>query len=226
MGRESDQEDLELLDRWIAGDRTAGNRLVRKHYASVTVFFNNAVSEDDRQDLAQKTFQRLITAKDGFRGDCSVRTYLFMLARRVLIDHLRSRYRRKNKGDLDPLTHSVEDVDGVTPSRVVADLQRAHTLLKCLRALPVDDKQLLELFYWQGCKAEELGKVFRRPTDGPEGVPEGTIRRRIHDTKGKLRKCLEDCSTPKAGEQSQSDEEIEDELRTLGRLLASGPSAV
>lgn len=125
------------------------------------------------------------------------------------MDHLRRRYRK----DFDPLTHSVVDVDGATPSRVIAELGRAHQLLVCLRALPVETKQMLELYYWQGCTAAELGAIF--------GVPEGTIRRRVFDAKAALR-----AGMLAGGESPEGDDvALEQQLRELGVLLAVGPVA-
>jgi RNA polymerase sigma-70 factor (ECF subfamily) len=202
--RDAGSEDAALLERWQAGDRAAGTRLIRRHHASIAGFFANSVSDDDRQDLAQQTFERITRGKQGFRGDCSVRTYFFRVARGVLVDHLR----RHRKG-FDPLTASLEDVGGMTPSRVVAELGRTHALLGCLRALPLEAKELLELYYWQGCTAAELGQVLE--------IPEGTVRRRIFDAKGRLRACL------RAGA-PQGERGLDEQLRALGLLLVAGPT--
>lgn len=223
----NDEEDTALFERWLAGDTGAGNKLVRKHFDDVAAFFNNAVGEDLRQDLAQQTFEKLIMAKGGFRRDCSVRTYIFVLARRVLFDHLRAEYRKKNQGELDPITHSIEDVDGVTASRLVFEVKRTRKLLTCLRALPVDTKQLLELYYWQDWTAEDLGKVFAEPEDGPP-VPAGTIRRRVHDAAKRLRACLgrEAAQSPPDEGEDHADPELDAEMRALGKLLEEGPAGV
>jgi RNA polymerase sigma factor (sigma-70 family) len=218
----SADEDAQLLARWRAGDRDAGNRLVRKHYRNVTATFVNSVGDDDRQDLVQETFGRLTTAKDGFRGEGGVRAYILAIARNVLLDHLRRRY-RGNK-DFDPLTHTVEDVDGATPSQVVAEVQRTHRLLTCLRALPIDIKQMLEYYYWQGLTAEALGKLLATPKDGPDGIPPGTIRRRIHDAKVKLRACMDAGGAAPAVDGVSEAHDLDEDLRALGRLLTSGPA--
>lgn len=203
-------EDAALLERWRGGDRHAGSCLVRRHHASIAGFFANAAGDGERQDLTQQTFERITRGKDYFRGDCSVRTYFFRVAHGVLVDHLRRRYRK----DFDPLTHSVVDVDGATPSRVIAELGRAHQLLVCLRALPVETKQMLELYYWQGCTAAELGAIF--------SVPEGTIRRRVFDAKAALR-----AGMLAGGESPEGDDvALEQQLRELAVLLAVGPVAV
>jgi RNA polymerase sigma-70 factor (ECF subfamily) len=216
--------DAQLLELWRAGDRRAGNQLVRRYHVPVSGFFKNAVGDDERQDLVQETFRGLTTAKDAFRGDGGVRSFVFGIARKVLLDHLRKRYRESKH--FDPLTHTVEDVDGATPSQVVAELQRSHRLLTCLRALPVDIKQLLELYYWQGLTAEELGRVFAEPGHVTESIPPGTIRRRIHDAKQKLRACLEAGGAASPAGEDRAEELLEDELRVLGQVLVSGPSAV
>lgn len=208
-GRGAASEDARLFDRWRAGDREAGSRLVRRHHARIAGFFARSVDEDERQDLTQQTFERITRGKHGFRGDCSVRTYFFRVARGVLVDHLRRRYRR----DFDPLTHSVMDLGAVTPSRVVVELGRAHALLAGLRSLPLETKLLLELYYWEGLTAKELVEVFE--------VPEGTIRRRVFDAKVRLRAALLD------GNGAELDDTgLAERLRELRSLLANGPTSL
>lgn len=201
-------EDALLLDRWRAGDREAGGRLVRRHHASIAGFFASSSSADERQDLTQQTFERITRGKHCFRGDCSVRTYFFRVAHGVLVDHLRRRYRK----DFDPLTHSVMDLGAITPSRVFVELERTHALLACMRALPLETKLLLELYYWNGLTAVELGEVFE--------VPEGTIRRRVFDAKAKLRAALRGSGA------ELDDTGLAERLAELGTLLAKGPTSM
>jgi len=202
-------EDAVLLVRWKAGARDAGSSLVRRHHRSIAGFFGNAVGDSERQDLTQQTFERITRGIGEFRGDCSVKSYFFRVARGVLVDHLRTRHCR----DFDPLTRSVEDL-GPTPSRIVVELGRTHMLLWCLRALPMDAKQMLELYYWHGCTAGELRAIF--------DAPEGTIRRRVFDAKARLRACLRDREARGQSERVA----LEQQLRELRGLLALGPVGV
>lgn len=213
MASDEKPDDLELLHRWREGDRQAGNHLVRKYHIPVSGFFKNSVSDEEREDLTQATFEKLMHAKDQFEGKSSFRNYLFTIARHTLLDHLRQRYRR---GTFEPLTHTVEDIDEATPSQVVVNLQRTQRLLTCLRELPVDTKQLLELYYWQGCTAGDVGEIY--------GIPPGTVRRRIHDAKAMLRRCLaKECGR---GATEQSDDVIDGQMQQLGQLLILGPTKV
>jgi RNA polymerase sigma factor (sigma-70 family) len=216
--------DFELLERWLQGDRKAGDQLVTKHYSQIRRFFTNSVADDEFQDLTNDTFKRLMTSKAKLDDTVSVRTVLFGIARRVLYDHLRKHYRHQTHG-FDPMTHSVADVEGATPSRAVAELEQYRRLVECLRALPVDIKLLLELYYWNGCTANELAEIYE--------IEPGTVRTRIHAARQRLKRCLEtgvspvqatpDEPTPAKLETDVPDDELARDLRAVGKLLTSGP---
>ena len=140
------------------------------------------------------------------RTMCAVLAGVFafgILAEPAAADH-RKRYR---KASFDPLTHTVEDVDGATPSRAVAELSRHRRLLACVRALPVDTKQLLELYYWHDGTAEELAEIY--------GLAPQSVRARVHVARKRLGHCIAQTREP--------DDDLDRELRELGQLLASGP---
>src|SRR5690606_17565980 len=137
--------DVELLERWRAGDRKAGGELVKKYFDAIRRYFINAVGDEERKDLTNETFRRLSDAMPRYQGNSSVRTFLYRIAKNVLNDHLRRRYRQSDRG-FDPLTHTVEDVEGATPSQAVERLQRYRRLVALLRALPVEIKQMMEQF--------------------------------------------------------------------------------
>lgn len=222
MGGDS---ELELLKEWRKGSREAGGRLVTVYYPRLRRFFTGSVGEDDAEDLTNDTLGRAMTTTVEVNDATDVRIFLFCLARRVLYDHLRKSYRRDARG-FDPLTHSVEDVDGVTPSQAVAELEQHHRILECMRTLPVETKLLLELHYWQGLKPNELAPIFEvKPT---------TIRTRLHGARKLLRELLiesdesfrvQHTTNEIADEEREpEDDELTHELRSVGEILSSGPS--
>src|SRR5262249_21580865 len=87
---EDTAEDLELLDRWCAGDKAAGNRLFRRHYRAIYRFFETK-GENDFDEPVQETFLTCVRKRDQFRRDASFRTFLFAIARLVLFEHWRKR---------------------------------------------------------------------------------------------------------------------------------------
>ena len=86
------ESDEELLERWRSGDREAGSRLIRRHFLNVRTYFRMRMP-GEYEDLVQETFTGLSKSFDNFRGHSSFRTYLFRIARNVLAEALRKRYR-------------------------------------------------------------------------------------------------------------------------------------
>ncbi len=163
-------EDVELLNAWKAGDRSAGARLFERHYASVLRFFYNKKAGATSKDLIQRTFLRCLEARDRIREGASFRAYLFGVARNVLLEHLRS-VRRDNRR-FDVMSTSIHDVSPQpTPNSLLAHKREVQLLMDALRRLPVELQIIIELYYWEHMSARELGVVI--------GVPEGTVRTRL-----------------------------------------------
>src|SRR3954468_7972952 len=91
---DSEREDLDLIARWKTGDQTAATRLVEKHSAALARFAASAGARNDIDELVQDTFVRAFNSLDGFRGESSLRTWLFTIERRLLLDRRRSIRRR------------------------------------------------------------------------------------------------------------------------------------
>ena len=74
-------EDIQLLDRYAAGDREAFDDLVRRHQRPLYSLLYRMVSDqDDAADLLQKTFLKAFTGIGGFERRSSFRTWLYQIA--------------------------------------------------------------------------------------------------------------------------------------------------
>lgn len=179
-------DDQQLLQRWREGDRSAGQRLVKRHYDSLFMFLWGKVDEQTSADLTQETFETLCTNQQRFRGDSSVRTYLFGIARWKLVDHLRRT--RKQRERFDPL-HDGIDVEVVERSMtsLFAHREREALLVRGLRSLPLDDQLLLELKDYENLTARELAGIFE--------VPAGTMAGRIARARERLRRAVQELSS-------------------------------
>ena len=168
--------DLELLEAWRRGDEGAGNELLKRHFRSVYMFFDSKVG-DGAEDLAQQTFLACVEARDRVdptRG--SFKSYLFGIARNLLLQFFR---RHRRGANVDFGTVSIEDLGGVSPSRVVAAREEHALLVDALRRLPVDAQIALELHYWEDMSASEIADVL--------SIPAGTARSRLHRAQQSLR---------------------------------------
>lgn len=161
--------------------------LFDRHYASITRFFRNKVGEPS--DLVQRTFLTALEAAPRFRGDSSVRTWLFGIAHRVLLRYFRDRRGPRATAPLP--SASVEDL-GESPSGAVVRRDEERLLLLALRRLPLEHQAMLELHYWEQLKVSEVAKVF--------GMPEGTVKVKMFRARKRLHELLE---TMEASEQAR-----------------------
>lgn len=160
--------DLQLLEKWRAGDEAAGSQLVSTYVRSLYGFFYNKLDQDV-EDLVQRVFLRCVESIDRFRADGSFRTYLFAIARNELYGYYRRRQRDLERLDFD--TVSIADLGAASPSQVMAENEEHRLLLRALRQLPVDLQIALELYFWENMRGPEIARVLE--------IPEGTVRTRI-----------------------------------------------
>ena len=148
--------DLALLDRWVAGDTTAGNALFKQYFAQLYRFFDNK-TEGDIDDLVQETFVACLKSRDTFQRQSSFRTYLFAIARYVLLAYWRKRTTGKASVPVDEV--SIASLSTSVGTRLANETERAR-LLDALRMLPIDQQVLLEMYYWQDFDRDQLAEIF------------------------------------------------------------------
>ena len=170
------EDDLGLLDRWRAGDNAAGNALFHRHFESLYRFFERK-TDGDVDDLVQETFLACLHSVEGFRRRSSFRTYLFAIARHTLFAYWRRRATAGKSLDFEEI--SVASLS-TTPGTRLAKQQERAALLDSLRALPLDQQILLEMFYWQEFDREQMAEIY--------DVEQATIGTRLF----RARKALQD----------------------------------
>jgi RNA polymerase sigma-70 factor (ECF subfamily) len=158
-------DDVQLLQAWRDGDTASGERLVAQHFDAVCRFFRNKVG-DEAPDLIQQTFLACCEGRDRIRGDSTFRTYLFGVARNVLLTHFRRR--RKAQERFDPLTQTAAGL-GASLGSVVARKREEQVLLQALRTLPLDLQIVCELYHLEGVTARELGEMYGLTEPGMYG---------------------------------------------------------
>ena len=167
-------DEQALLLEWRGGDAAAGQELFRRHYAGLTRFFRSKAG-DSAFALTQATFQACMQGKDALHSTTSFPAYLYSLARNLLRDHYRGKYRVP--GPIEFSEMACEDLlPGLTG--VQAKEPELELLLQAMRRIPLNSQIVLELHHWAQLKALEIGEVL--------AIPEGTVRGRLRDAKLQL----------------------------------------
>lgn len=167
---------MALLDRWCAGDTEAGNVLFGRYFEEIYRFFEHK-TEGDLDDLVQEVFLACVHGRETFRRQSSFRTYLFAIARHTLFGYWRRKKHHPPTLDFEEI--SVASLSTSAGTRLAKN-QEHSALLSALRALPLDQQMLLEMFYWDGFDRDQLAEIFE--------VAEATIGSRLF----RARKTLQD----------------------------------
>lgn len=93
--------DAELIARWQSGDQQAASALVERHAPSVARFAASLGVRDEIDELVQDTFVRAFQSLDSFRADSQLRTWLFTICKRLMLDRRRSERRRRDVAEVD-----------------------------------------------------------------------------------------------------------------------------
>jgi RNA polymerase sigma-70 factor (ECF subfamily) len=128
------------------------------------------------EDVVQETFIRAWRARDRFDTSLgTLRTWLFTIARRVVIDHARARSIRQTEPLPVDLAHHDDDVENAMVGWQVEE---------ALARLRPEHRQVVVETYYRGRSGREVAEEL--------GIPEGTVRSRLFYGLRTLRLALEE----------------------------------
>ncbi len=166
-----DKED-QLTELALAagrGDRRAFEQWVRALQADVWRFHAYRADPGVADDLTQETFVRAFGSLPRFAGRSTSRAWLLSIARRVVVDSIRSAMAR-------PRLHTGDDWESAAETRIAQqDTGRSFEDLVEIRmlldSLDPERREALVLTQMLGLSYQEAAQVC--------GVPVGTVRSRI-----------------------------------------------
>ena len=183
-GQADDRTDLDLIARWKAGDQRAATLLVERHADAIARFAASVGARDEVEDVVQETFIRAFGSLDSFRGESSLRTWLFTIARRLLLDRRRSDRRR---GGGAKMTVEVQDADAVTEydalDGVVAD-ETERRMREAVEKLTRTQREVFTLRVAEGMSYREIAEAV--------DTTEGAARVHYHNAMRAIKEFLDE----------------------------------
>jgi RNA polymerase sigma-70 factor (ECF subfamily) len=172
-----DDDDVALVGAIAAGDRPALARLYDR-YASILLALALRIIRDRREaeDLLHDVFLEVWrSAKDYDLTRGRVRTWLIIRMRSRALDVTKSARVSRRSGDAEVLDRIVAETD-------VAGSPDRQRVRAALAALTAEQRQVLELAYFDGQSCSEIAERI--------GIPIGTVKSRLAAGLGKLRQTL------------------------------------
>lgn len=182
-------EETRLVRRALRGDRRAFEMIVMKYEQSIINYLGRTLSDRElSRDFAQDVFLKAYSSLKSYDPSYKFSTWLFKIASNHVIDHW-----RKKSIDLVSLDQPYGPEDDA-PAPQVADqgpsVVRSYELTelmasieKALDAIPPGLRELFVLRHINEFSYEEIAEI--------KGLPVGTIKNRVFQAKGLIRKELE-----------------------------------
>ncbi len=156
-----DSTDEALIARWRRGDQRAATALVERHAQPLARFAASLGDREGVDELVQDTFVRAFASLETFRADSSLRTWLFTICKRLLLDRSRTERRRPEGVELDERDAVVgyDALDGLVAEETATRVRDAVARLTPLQ------RDVFTLRVTEGMPYNEIAKVVES-TDG------------------------------------------------------------
>jgi RNA polymerase sigma factor (sigma-70 family) len=140
--------------------------------------------EKDAQDIHQEAFLKVYKKLDGFRFECSFRTWIYRIVTNVCLDHLRRNQARKKMNvieitDDDLLNQVSDDRPGNNPEQQLLDRELGAHISKALQGLTPRERMVFDLRYFEGLKLQSVSEILN--------ASEGSIKMTFFRATRKLR---------------------------------------
>jgi RNA polymerase sigma-70 factor, ECF subfamily len=186
-----DADDRELIEKLKRRDEAAFSAFVLRYQERVFRLLLRMLGDRaEAEDLAQEVFISIFKAIEGFRGDSQLSTWVY----RVAANHSRNRIkylarrRRQLTDGYDEQTEeqalgSISQARSEGPDQLMEARQTEHLLQQGLLSLDEEQRELIVLREVEHLSYEEIMAIT--------GLPEGTVKSRLHRARAGLREYIE-----------------------------------
>ena len=156
------------------------DNLVQQHQAAVFRFARSIAADDAAaEDALQETFLAAWRSAETFRGESSVRAWLFAIAHNaVMRQHRRRVDEPKETESLSVLGDAAGGGSDDDPERDMLESERRQIFDRAMRRLGAADREVLLLRDIEGISGEEAAAVI--------GVPLAAMKTRLHRARLRL----------------------------------------
>ena len=172
IGRKSDEQ---LIQGAIDGSDSAWRTLTKRYEKRL---YNHALrmvgNPEDAMDLLQDVMLSVYRNLKNFRGDAPFSAWIFRIATFRCTDHL-----RKKKLNVTEFEETPDPKDQSNPASSFETAQTNDEIIRLLALLPIDQRQVIELKFFQNFTFDEIGSQL--------GISSNTAKSRLYAALKKMR---------------------------------------
>jgi RNA polymerase sigma factor (sigma-70 family) len=174
------RSDEQLMEAYVAGN-SAAFRIIFERYAPLLMraMLRELYVREEANDLVQQTFLQLHRARADFDADQKLKPWIFTIALNLKREYFRRKKRRPERS-LD----AESAVEPMVAALGAAQVDARRTLQRVLGTLPADQREVIELHWFDGLEFPEVAQVV--------GASVSAVKVRAHRGYVRLRAALGD----------------------------------
>lgn len=175
--------EVEAIKRAQRGDGASVRDLIEANKERLHVFVWRMVrNHHDAEEICQDTFLKAFASLDSFNTRYRFSTWLFTIAYRLCLNHLRRKRSLTGEMDFGGVSGSSPDVSETLAASEEAARLKA-VVWEAVEELSVPQKAAVLLFYRQEQSCSEIAQVLQ--------VPVATVKSHLHRARARLKEILE-----------------------------------
>jgi RNA polymerase sigma-70 factor (ECF subfamily) len=176
-------EELALVERFRRGDDAAFEAIVEQHAAEVAALANRLLGwPGDVDDVVQEVFVAAFLGLKKFRGESSLRTWLFTITVNKCRSHRFRRLRRPRSVALEEAA-ALESRDRGA-EKAALDRETLARIRRSIQVLPRKYREIVVLRYLQGLEVGEIRELL--------GISDNATQVRLNRARRRLKEQLAD----------------------------------
>ncbi|MGG7035094.1 MAG: RNA polymerase sigma factor [Flavobacterium sp.] len=155
--------DALLVKNYVAGDESALAILINRHQSRIYNFINSKIQDSDvSNDIFQDTFIKVIKTlkSDSYNEEGKFLPWVMRIAHNLVIDYFRKNKKmpllRENKAFS---IFSIISDNSLTIENEIISEQIIDDLKRIINELPEDQRQVLEMRYYQDLSFKEISEL-------------------------------------------------------------------
>ncbi|HEY8087482.1 MAG TPA: sigma-70 family RNA polymerase sigma factor [Polyangiaceae bacterium] len=188
------EEEAKLVARLIARDERAFNTLVKAYERRVFALVLRMIgNRAEAEDLAQEVFVQVFKAVGSFRGESKLSTWIYRIA--INLCKNRTKYLKvRHASEQDELEAVAERLPiGDAPRANVAHVARPDEALAGKQVERIVQEAILQLepTFRECLVLRDVEELSYEEIGAITGLPEGTVKSRIHRARAQLKELVE-----------------------------------
>lgn len=185
----SNDEDLQWVERFKAGNTHAFDFIVRKYQRCLyRIIYNMVSNKEDAADMLQNVFIKAFQSIQQFKGESNFYTWLYRIAINLTLNFIEKNKKRASIA-LEPLANEEGvaeflnlDKNAKPGDRALLLKELQEKLNASLQNLSSIHRTVIVLFEIEGLSHKEIAQILH--------CTEGTVRSRLHYAKEQLKHSL------------------------------------